>query len=45
MVWDSTALKTAYRRFLERGFVINQIYFFFSMNLKKLRNTQEAGKW
>jgi hypothetical protein len=33
------------RRFLERGFGINQIYFFFSMNLRNLHNTQEAGKW
>ena len=32
-------------RFLERGFGINQIYFFFSMNLRNLHNTQEAGKW
>ena len=28
-----------------RGFGINQIYFFFSMNLKKLHNTQEAEQW
>jgi hypothetical protein len=33
------------RRFLERGFGINQIYFFFSMNLRNLHSTQEAGKW
>jgi hypothetical protein len=33
------------RRFLEKGFGINQIYFFFSMNLRNLHNTQEAGKW
>jgi hypothetical protein len=33
------------RRFLERGFGINQIYFFFSMNLRNLHDTQEAGKW
>jgi hypothetical protein len=33
------------RRFLERGLGINQIYFFFSMNLRNLHNTQEAGKW
>jgi hypothetical protein len=33
------------RRFLERGFGINQIYFFFSMNLRNLHNTQEAGQW
>ena len=29
------------RHFLERGFGINQIYFFFSMNLRNLHNTQE----
>ena len=33
------------RRFLERGFAINQIYFFFSKNLRNLHSTQEAGKW
>jgi hypothetical protein len=33
------------RRFLERGFGINQIYFFFSMNLRNLHNTQEAKEW
>ena len=33
------------RRFLEREFGINQIYFFFSMNLRNLYNTQEAGQW
>ena len=32
------------RRFLERGFGINQIYIFFSMNLRNLHNTQEARK-
>ena len=32
------------RRFLERGFGINQICFFFSMNLRNLHSTQEAGK-
>jgi hypothetical protein len=26
-------------------FVINQIYFFFSMNLRNVHSTQEAGKW
>jgi hypothetical protein len=33
------------RRFLERRFGINQIYFFFSTNLRNLHNTHEAGKW
>jgi hypothetical protein len=33
------------RRFLEWGLGINQIYFFCSMNLRNLHNTQEAGKW
>ena len=33
------------RRFLEREFCINQIYFYFSMNLRNLQNTQEAGQW
>jgi hypothetical protein len=28
-----------------KGFGINQIYFLFSMNLKKLHNTEEAEKW
>jgi hypothetical protein len=36
---------TVDRRFLERGFGIKQIYLFFSMNLRNLHNTQEAGKW
>ena len=33
------------RRFLGRGFGINQIYFFFSMNLRNVHNTQEAKEW
>ena len=28
-----------------KGFGINQIYFLFSMNLKKLHNTEEAEKF
>jgi hypothetical protein len=37
--------KSSDRHFMERGFGINQIYFFFSMNLRNLHSTQEAGKW
>ena len=33
------------RRLLERRFGINRIYFYFSMNLRNLHNTQEPGKW
>ena len=33
------------RRFLGSGIGINQIYFFFSMNLRNLHSTQEGGKW
>jgi hypothetical protein len=49
MMWVSTVLKTmgdfVDRHFPERGFGINQIYFFFSKHIRNLHNTQEAGKW
>jgi hypothetical protein len=46
LTWDNNPQNASGDgRFLEKGFGINQIYFFFSMNLRNLHNTQEAGKW